>query len=146
MDRKRPLEPNGVIQRKLALLDEQVLNLQKHLEGVTLERFRADWVLKSMAERALQIAIEIVIDIAERLIANADAGPVATAAEAMGKCVQLGYLSSQEPYVAMVRFRNFIVHEYERIDADLTYALATQGLRDFRAFRREIDALIAREQ
>ena len=132
---------NGVIQRKLALLDDQVVRLQKHLEGVSLSQFSEDWVLRSMAERALQVAVEIVIDIAERLIALRGAGPVATAAAAIDKCVEMGLLSAAEPYKAMVRYRNLIVHEYERIDPEVTYALATQRLQDFRSFRDEIDRL-----
>jgi len=136
------MKPNGVIQRKLALLDDQVLQLGRHLQEVSLEQFGDDWVLRSMAERALQVAIEIVIDIAERLIARAGAGPAATAAEAVRKCVQLGILSAEQPYARMVGYRNLIVHEYERIDPELTYILATQKLSDFRLFRDEIDRWI----
>ncbi|MBN1359610.1 MAG: DUF86 domain-containing protein [Sedimentisphaerales bacterium] len=135
------MKPNGIIQRKLSLLDDQVLQLRQHLAGVSREKFRDDWVLRSMAERALQVAIEIVIDIAERLLAGAGAGPAATAAEAIDKCVQLGLLQSTSPYKDMVRYRNLIVHEYERIDPDITFALATAKLDDFRAFRAEIDHL-----
>jgi uncharacterized protein YutE (UPF0331/DUF86 family) len=133
------MKPNGVIQRKLALLDNQILQLRKHLQEVPLEQFKDDWVLRSMAERALQVAIEIVIDIAERLMAAVGAGPTATAAEAIRKCVQLGILSSEHPYKEMAGYRNLIVHEYERIDPEITYTLATQKLDDFRAFRDEID-------
>jgi uncharacterized protein YutE (UPF0331/DUF86 family) len=137
------MKPNGVIQRKLALLDDQVVRLQKHLADVSLEKFRDDWVLRSMAERALQVAIEIVIDIAERLIALKGAGPAATAAEAIAKCVQLGLLSAEGPYKDIVGYRNFIVHEYERIDPEITYTLATQKLQDFRSFRDEVDRFVA---
>lgn len=135
------MKANGVIQRKLALLDEQVLQLHKHLEGVSLASFRDNWVLRSMAERALQVAIEIMIDIAERLIASAGAGPAATAAEAIDKCVALGFLESESPYRDMVGYRNLIVHEYERIDPEITYTLATEKLEDFRSFRDAIDRL-----
>jgi uncharacterized protein YutE (UPF0331/DUF86 family) len=138
------MKPNGVIQRKLTLLDDQVLHLQVSLKGISLERFKDDWVLRSMAERALQVAIEIVIDVAERLVALAGAGPAATAIEAINKCVTLGYLSSENPYKSMVGYRNLIVHEYERIDPEMTYMLATQKLDDFRAFRDEIDKLTAK--
>ncbi len=61
------MEINGIIQRKLSLLDDQVLKLEKHLEGISLGQFREDWMRRSMAERALQVSIEIVIDVAERL-------------------------------------------------------------------------------
>jgi len=137
------MEINGVIQRKLSLLDDQLLKLEKHLEGISLDQFREDWMRRSMAERALQVSIEIVIDIAERLIALANAGPAATAGDAIRKCVDLGYLKSEQPYRAMVGFRNCVVHQYEQIDPDITYAMATEKLSDFRAFRKEIDNLTA---
>ena len=130
---------NGVIQRKLALLDNQVGKLEANLRGVKAEEFVGDWVLRSMAERAVQVAAEIVIDIAERIIAIKGAGPAATAAEAINKLVDLGVLKSAEPYVSIVRFRNLIVHHYEEIDPALLFDLVTHRLNDFRLFRGEID-------
>jgi uncharacterized protein YutE (UPF0331/DUF86 family) len=135
---------DGVIQRKLALLDDQVLQLRKNLQGIAPEQFKDNWLLRSMAERALQVAIEIMIDIAERLLASAGAGPAATAGEAITKCVQLGILSAEQPYKEMVGYRNLIVHEYEEINPELTYGLATEKLNDFRLFRDEIDRWTAK--
>ncbi|MDH7599871.1 MAG: DUF86 domain-containing protein [Sedimentisphaerales bacterium] len=89
---------DGVIQRKLALLDDQVMRLRLHMQGISLDRFEQDWVLRSMAERALQVAIEILIDVAERLICICGAGPAATAADAIAKCVQLGILPAEDRY------------------------------------------------
>ena len=131
---------NGIIQRKLALLDTQVVNLKRHLKGVARDTFVDDWVRRSMAERALQVATEIVIDIAERIIALKGAGPVASAADAIKKLVELEILKSEDPFVDMVRFRNLIVHEYEEIDPDLLFELATERLDDFALFRQEIDS------
>ncbi len=133
---------NGVIQRKLALLDAQVGKLEKHLRDVPEERFVNDWVLCSMAERALQVAVEIMIDIAGRIIALKDAGPVATARDAMARLVDLGVLKSMEPYARMVGLRNMIVHEYESIDPKLLFDLAKNRLDDFRQFRDEIDVFV----
>lgn len=132
---------NGVIQRKLALPDTQLANLQTHLRGVTRERFAADWVLRSMAERALQVVAEILIDVAERIIALGNAGPVATAAEALERLVQLGVIASALPYTDIVRFRNILVHQYAQIDPGIVFELATSRLADFRRFRDEIDRL-----
>jgi uncharacterized protein YutE (UPF0331/DUF86 family) len=132
---------NGVVQRKLALLATQTTNLRRHLEGIDRKVFVDDWALRSMAERALQVAAEIVIDIAERLIATQGAGPVATATDAIRRLAELGMIKSAAPYLDIVRFRNLIVHEYEQIDADVLFTLATEHLEDFGAFRAEIDAL-----
>lgn len=133
---------NGIIQRKLTLLDEQVGRIKKSLEGVEYGTFKDDWVLRSMAERALQVAVEIMIDIAERIIALEGAGPAAGASEAMKKLVSLGVLAGEKPYADMVRFRNLIVHEYEKIDPEILFNLATERLDDFRKFRDELDRVM----
>lgn len=130
---------NGVVQRKLALLDEDVSRLERYMDGVTLEAFKADELLQLGTERMLQVAVEIVIDIAERLIALRGAGPVATAAEAIERLAVLGILQSADPYRDMVRFRNRIVHEYETTDPAILFAIATGHMSDFRRFRDEID-------
>ena len=130
---------NGVIQRKLALLADQVARLEAHLRGVSRDQFVNDWVLRSMAERALQVAAELMIDIAERVIALREAGPVATAGDAVKRLVDLKVLGSAEPYLSMVRFRNLLVHQYEEINPSILYDLATGRLDDFRKFREEVD-------
>ncbi len=130
---------NGVIQRKLALLDTQVANLELHLRGVSRSRFVGDWALRSMAERALQVSAEILIDVAERIIALKGAGPVASAVEAMERLAQLGVIESPQIYAEIVRFRNMIVHQYQDVDPGLVFDLATSRLGDFRRFRDEID-------
>lgn len=133
------MKHNGVIQRKFALLDTHLLKLQQHLQGVDLASFREDWASRCVAERALQIMTEIVIDIAERIVALNKAGPVATAAEAIEKLVQLGVLKSADPYVALVRFRNLIVHQYEEIDPEIVFDIVENKLGLFRQFRDEVD-------
>jgi uncharacterized protein YutE (UPF0331/DUF86 family) len=132
---------DGVIQRKLALLDGQVQKLKQHTAGLSMDQFKDDWVIRSMSERAVQVCAEIIIDIAERLIAMKHAGPAATASEAIDKLHTLGIIRSVEPYRSMVRLRNLIVHQYEVIDPAILYTVVTEKLDDFLKFRDEIDAL-----
>jgi len=138
-DSKPPPRGNGVLQRKLALLSDQLLKLQSHLREVSREEFRESWALRSMTERALQVAIEIMIDISERIIAIENAGPAATAGEALLALVRLQVLRDVQPYRDMIKFRNLLVHQYAEINPDFLYAIATEKLDDFRAFRSEID-------
>jgi uncharacterized protein YutE (UPF0331/DUF86 family) len=132
---------NGVVQRKLSLLNTQVMRLEESLKNVSFDEFEASWILRSMAERALQVAAEIIIDIAERILALEKSGPAATAAEAIESLVSLGVLKSSQPYVDITRFRNLIVHQYEEIDPVILFDLSKKRLDDFRKFRDEIDAL-----
>ncbi|HIG26863.1 MAG TPA: DUF86 domain-containing protein [Verrucomicrobiales bacterium] len=137
-------EFNGVIHRKLALLDAQLSRLEQALKKISFSQFRKDWILTSMAERALQVSVEIVIDVAERIVAIKKYGPVGSAAEAIDKLVELECLKSSSPYLDMIRFRNFLVHEYERIDPHFTFQIAKEHLKDFRRFRDEIDRYVSK--
>ncbi len=130
---------NGVIQRKFALLDKQFVRLKSHTKDIDFDTFANDWVMRSMAERALQVMVEIVIDIAERIIAIENAGPTATSAEAIDRLVDLNILKSPKPYRDMVKFRNLIVHQYEEIDPAIMYDIIKNKLDNFRQFRDEID-------
>ena len=130
---------NGVIQRKFALLNDHVQEIRRHLSSMDYPEFLASRVSRLATERALQLCAEIVIDVAERVIAIERAGPVASAAEAMTRLQKLGVIRDAEPYIGIVRFRNLIVHEYEQIDPELLFKLATTQLDDFLAFRDEID-------
>ena len=135
------MQTNGVIQRKLALLDNYLIRLQQQLDDVDSETFKNDWAMQRMAERSLQVMIEVVVDIAERIIALKNAGPVASAAQALEKLVDLKVIKSAQPYTEMIRFRNLIVHQYEEINPDIVYNIATNYLDTFRHFRDEIDKL-----
>lgn len=130
---------NGIIQRKLALLSDQIERIRRHTKNLSFPVFRDDWAKRSMTERALQVAAEIVIDVAERIIALEQAGPVESAAKAIERLHQLEVLHSVEPYRAIVRFRNLIVHEYEEIDPQVLYQIVTERLDDFLKSRDEID-------
>ena len=44
------MKHNGVIQRKFALLDKYLLQLQSSLKDVGFETFRDDWVQQRMTE------------------------------------------------------------------------------------------------
>ena len=130
---------NGIIQRKLAVLDKYLTQLEHELEDVEIQSFKNSWALQRMTERVLQVMVEIVVDIAERLIALKNAGPTATASEAMEKLVELKIIKSAQPYTNMVRFRNLIIHQYEEIDTEIVFNIAKNKLENFRQFRDEID-------
>jgi len=133
---------NGPIQRKLALLDERVRQLERRFSEVSFEEFSTEWELQAIAERGLQVAVEAVIDIAERILALNGQGPAASSAEAVRACAEEGFLESADPYLPMVGFRNFIVHQYDRIDPKVTFDILKNRLDAFRHFRDEIDRLM----
>jgi uncharacterized protein YutE (UPF0331/DUF86 family) len=132
---------NGVVAQKLQTLD-QILTELRSLGAVDAAQLHDDWRTRRAVERDLQVLVEVVIDICQRLISIAGQAPAATSAGAIERCVQLGVLSDDEVYRQMVRFRNIIVHRYEQVDVDILVDIVNNRLSGFERFRDEILAYV----
>jgi uncharacterized protein YutE (UPF0331/DUF86 family) len=128
---------NGVIAQKLQALDEILLELRS-LGPVDAAALRDDWRTRCAVERDLQVLVEIVIDVCQRLISLAGQSPATTGADAVARYVQMGALSEDAAYQQMVRFRDFIVHRYERIDVEILSTVVNRQLPDFERFRDQV--------
>src|SRR5690349_15440168 len=128
---------NGTIHKKLQILDDVLVELRS-LGQVSVAQLEEDWRTQRAIERDLQVLIEIMIDVCQRLIALAGQAPVETARAAIERCIQLGALSQYDDYRRMAQFRNFVVHHYERIDTAILVDIVNRRLGDFERFRDEI--------
>jgi uncharacterized protein YutE (UPF0331/DUF86 family) len=128
---------NGVIVAKLAIIEEYLKKLQEYFP-VSLEQFKSDWGLQKIVERSLQVMIEVMIDIAERIIAQKSITPQKTAADTLKKLRELGIIQSDDAYSKMVRFRNLVVHQYDSIELGILYSIVQNNLDDFNKFVGEI--------
>lgn len=128
---------NGVIMHKLQALDEVLAELRS-LGEVSADRLEKDWRTRRAIERDLQIAVEIVIDVCQRILSLAGQTPAPTSGDAVARCVQLGVISDRDAYRKMVQLRNFIVHRYERIDVAILADMVNRRLGDFEQYRGEV--------
>lgn len=128
---------NGIIAKKLDVLDDTLRHLRAYLP-VTLERLMEDWGLRKIVERSLQIMVETMIDIAHRIIALRGDAPPATSAEAIARLKTYGVISDDTVYARMIRFRNFLVHNYDSLDPEVLYGILNRHLSDFESFRDDI--------
>lgn len=128
---------NGVVLGKLQALDETLAELRS-LGKVTADQLNRQWQTRRAVERDLQILVEIVIDVCQRIISLRKQTPAVTGAEAVRRCIQLGALTESEAYQKMVQFRNFVVHRYENIDVAILVDIINNRLLDFERFRDQI--------
>jgi uncharacterized protein YutE (UPF0331/DUF86 family) len=124
---------------------EATLGELRSLGTVTVAGLDGDWRTRRAIERDLQIAVEAVIDVCQRMLALHGQPPAGTSAQAIERCVQLGVLSPQPAYEKMVQFRNFVVHRYERIDVAILVEIVNNRLGDFDRFRDEVLRFYRRE-
>ena len=128
---------NGVVESKLRFLEQVLADLESWPLGDPAE-FAGNSLLRRAVERALQLGIESMIDVTERILAAQRLAPADTAAQSLQRLQEIGVLKDAGRYAEMVRFRNFIVHRYEQIEPEIVYGLAKNSLGRFREFIDEI--------
>ena len=83
---------NGVVLQKLQTLDETLTELRS-LGQISVTQLNNDWRTRRAVEGDLQVLVEIVIDVCQRLISLAGQTPATTGADAVERCIQLGACS-----------------------------------------------------
>lgn len=128
---------NGIIERKLRVIEENI-DAIKSWKIENFQQFNESSLLQKATERALQISIEVMIDISERILALNKLTPANTSVENIQKLEDLGVIRSANNYADMIRFRNFIVHRYEKVDTEIVYSIIKNKLNLFDKFVEEI--------
>jgi uncharacterized protein YutE (UPF0331/DUF86 family) len=128
---------NGVILKKFAVMDDEIARLRA-LGPVATAQLEGDHFLKHGIERALQICVEVVVDVAQRILSLEGRQPAATAFDALSALEAMGIVASAERYRTMIQFRNFVVHRYERVDSAVLVDILRNRLDDLTAFRNEV--------
>ena len=134
---------NGVIAQKLQHIDT-VLTELRSLGFLTVQDLEKDWRTKRAMERSLQILVEIVIDVCQRILSRLGQSPATTGRDAVDRVIALGILGQLDAYSKMVQFRNFVVHRYEQVDNVILVDMVNRRLVDFESFRNEILAYVKR--
>ena len=132
---------NGVIAQKLQNLDTILIELRS-LGCLTVQELDQDWRTKRAVERSLQILVEIVIDVCQRVLSLSGQTPATTGGDAVDRVIQMGILDRYDAYFKMVQFRNFVVHRYERVDNAVLLDMVNRRLVDFERFHNEILAYV----
>jgi len=128
---------NGVIEAKLRIIEQKLSEIESWNIG-SFQQLHDSSLLQNALERALQVCTEVMIDISERILALQQVPPLSSAAENMKKLREMKILSDRPEYEEMVRFRNFIVHRYEKIDLEILYGILKNKLFFFSEFIKEI--------
>jgi uncharacterized protein YutE (UPF0331/DUF86 family) len=137
-----------IVFERLVLLRNEIAFLKHERDSVrTYDAYVDDARLRRAVERSLQVSVEIMLDVARRLIAlkslrfptdNQDAFQVL----AEGKIVPPELLPTLQE---MARFRNLLVHEYAKIDDARVYGILKRRLGDFDDYAKAIAAYITGE-
>jgi uncharacterized protein YutE (UPF0331/DUF86 family) len=82
--------------------------------------------------------IEAIIYVCEHILALEGISALETSANVVKKVIEMGIITNDPEYPDIIRFRNFIVHRYEKIDLEIIYTIVSKKLPVFRNFIHEI--------
>lgn len=125
--------------RKLAEM-EVYLGQAKGYSRISVAAYKNDWKTQRIIERTLQILIELCIDIANHLISDKamrlPTGYADTFKVLMeNKVISKNLFKNMEK---MAKFRNVIVHQYEKIDPVIVVSILHKNLDDFEKYKKAI--------
>ena len=129
-----------LILRKLAELEEYLGQVKEYAD-MTADRYSRDWKAQRVVERTLQMMIETCADVAGHIISDKGYRVPATYADTFRVLHENGLLDKElfETMEKMAKFRNIIVHHYDKVDAEVVAGILKKDLKDFSAYR---DAII----
>jgi len=129
----------NLILRKLADLGDLHGQLLEYA-GITARRYAADWKTQRIVERTLQMMVEICLDVANHIISDRGYRRPVGYADHFTVLRENGVLSARlaARMVKMAKFRNLIVHNYDRIDATIVVGILKKNLSDFEAFQKAV--------
>lgn len=128
-----------LILRKLSILDEYLKQINEYA-NISSQDYAADWKIQRIVERTLQMMIETCLDVSGHIIADEKLRVPETYADMFRILVENDILkgSQLEALEKMARFRNIIVHDYEKIDAGIVLGILQNNLDDFEGFKEAI--------
>jgi uncharacterized protein YutE (UPF0331/DUF86 family) len=128
-----------LILRKLTELDEY-LKQMKEFSSVTLEEYSRDWKVQRIVERTLQMMIETCADIANHIISDRGYRTPDNYGDTFRVLHENGVFKNDlfEIMLKMARFRNIVVHQYDKVDEAIVIGILRNNLNNFTAYRDAI--------
>ena len=129
----------ALILRKLAELDQYYSQLNEY-KNTTADQYSDDWKIQRIIERTLQMMIETCADIAGHIIADKGFRIPKSYADTF-KVLQEEKILDKKLYAVMekiAKFRNIVVHHYDKVDAEIVTAILKKDLADFISYKEAI--------
>jgi uncharacterized protein YutE (UPF0331/DUF86 family) len=129
----------SLVLRKLSDLSDLYRQMLEY-RGITTRRYATDWKSQRIVERTLQMMVEICLDVANHIISDKGYRRPVGYADHFTVLRENKILSAKltARMMQMAKFRNLIVHNYDKIDAEIVVGILKKNLTDFDAFKKAV--------
>jgi uncharacterized protein YutE (UPF0331/DUF86 family) len=128
-----------LIGRKLALIDTYLRQIRE-FSKISVNEYRQNWKTQRIVERTLQILVEECIDMANHIIADEGLRLPVGYADAFQVLMENRVLNKRlsATMEKMAKFRNVVIHQYEKIDPGIVVGILHRNLADFERYKKAI--------
>jgi len=136
----------ALILRKLAEVEEYLGQIREY-ENIAVEQYAQDWKIQRIVERTLQIMIETCVDIAAHIISDKGFRTPKSYADTFSILYERGILAEElfKKIDKMAKFRDIVVHHYDKVDAEILSGILQRDLGDFLSYKNAIVAMLKTE-
>jgi len=129
--------------RKLAELEEYLGQIKEYT-NVSAEQYSKEWRTQRIVERTLQMMIESCADIAGHIISDRGYRVPTSYGDTFRVLYEKDILTKDllETMEKISKFRNIIVHHYDRIAPEIIVNILRKDLDDFLIFKNAIIKLL----
>lgn len=129
------------------LIKSKIKRMLKYINEIetyrpkSLQEYKNNLILKRFIERNLELAIQEMIDICKHLVSRLNLEEPSSYANCIDILVEENIISKDraEIYKQMIKFRNLLIHTYEKIIDDKIYEIIEKHLKGFNNFAEEIE-------
>ncbi len=128
-----------LILRKLAKLEEYLAQIREY-SNVSAKEYSNNWKIQRITERTIQIMIETCLDISGHIISDEGFRIPDNYADTFRVLYENGILDGTllKSMIKMAQFRNFVVHNYDKIDTSIVINILNNHLDDFISYKNAI--------
>ncbi len=132
-----------VIRRKLEIIDEEMKFL-KEMRRTSLKDFQRDSRNVRAVCNSFQKVLQAIIDIGNHIISSLNLGKPEVYEDIANILYEKGIVSCEmkSKMIKMIKFRNFLVHEYDKVDQFRIYKILNENLEDVESIVRIITSKI----
>lgn len=129
-----------LILRKLTELEQYLIQINE-FSGISVAEYSSAWKTQRIVDRTLQMMIETCLDIAGHIISDERYRIPDTYADIFKVLYENGIIKESllDALTNMAKFRNIVVHHYDKIDPAIVTTILNKNLEDFNHFK---DAII----
>jgi len=133
----------ALLLRKLAELEEYLGQIREY-SNIIVKEYSEDWKTQRIVERTLQMMIEICADVGGHIISDRGYRIPKTYADTFRVLYESKVIKKNlfERMERMAKFRNILVHHYDKVDAGIVVGILKSNLNDFLSYKDVIINLL----